>query len=224
MNGGVRAILLDIEGTTTPITFVYQTLFPYARQKLKTYLEAHGRLPEYQTFVDLMDQDSKSTALKDVQGHIWEEGYATGELVGEVFEDVAPALRRWRARGLDVGIFSSGSVLAQKLLFRHSSAGDLTPLLRWHFDTTVGPKTDPESYRRIASSIGVPPSGVLFISDVVPELDAARTAGVDTALCVRPGNQIRRTVMIHSTIHTFARPGDLTTRLPAESQWPPPSP
>ena len=161
MNDGPRAILLDVEGTTTPITFVYQTLFPYARQKLKTYLEAHGRLPEYQTFVDLMDQDSKSTALKDVQGHIWEEGYATGELVGEVFEEVAPALKRWRARGLDVGIFSSGSVLAQKLLFRHSSAGDLTPLLRWHFDTTVGPKTDPESYRRIASSIEVPPSGVL---------------------------------------------------------------
>ncbi len=203
MNGGVRAILLDVEGTTTPITFVYQTLFPYARQKLKTYLEAHGRLPEYQTFVDLMDQDSKSTALKDVQGQIWEEGYANGELVGEVFEEVAPALKRWRARGIDVGIFSSGSVLAQKLLFRHSSAGDLTPLLRWHFDTTVGPKTDPESYRRIASSIGVSPSDVLFISDVVRELDAARTAGVDTALCVRPGNSDPPDGHIHSTIHTF---------------------
>ena len=203
MNGGVRAILLDIEGTTTPITFVYQTLFPYARQKLKTYLEAHGRLPEYQTFVDLMDQDSKSTALKDVQGHIWEEGYATGELVGEVFEEVAPALKRWRARGLDVGIFSSGSALAQKLLFRHSSAGDLTPLLSWHFDTTVGPKTDPESYRRIASSIGVPPSGVLFISDVVPELDAARAAGMDTALCIRPGNPEPPDGHGHSAIQTF---------------------
>ena len=204
MNGGVRAILLDIEGTTTPITFVYQTLFPYARQKLKTYLEAHGRLPEYQTFVDLMDQDSKSTALKDVQGHIWEEGYATGELVGEVFEEVAPALKRWRARGLEVGIFSSGSVLAQKLLFRHSSAGDLTPLLSWHFDTAVGPKTDPESYRRIASSIGVPPSGVLFISDVVPELDAARAAGMQTALSIRPGNQAAPDGHGHSAVRTFA--------------------
>ena len=204
MNGGVRAILLDIEGTTTPITFVYQTLFPYARQKLKTYLEAHGRLPEYQTFVDLMDQDSKSTALKDVQGHIWEEGYATGELVGEVFDDVAPALRRWRARGLDVGIFSSGSTLAQKLLFRHSSAGDLTPLLSWHFDTTVGPKIDPESYRRIASSIGVPASGVLFISDVVPELDAARAAGMQTALSIRPGNQAAPEGHSHSAVRTFA--------------------
>ena len=144
-----------------------------------------------------MDQDSKSTALKDVQGHIWEEGYATGELVGEVFDDVAPALRRWRARGLDIGIFSSGSALAQKLLFRHSSAGDLTPLLSWHFDTTVGPKTDPESYRRIASSIGVPLSGVLFISDVVPELDAARTAGMQTALWDQAGQpRRRRTAMV----------------------------
>ena len=98
-----------------------------------------------------MDQDSKSTALKDLQGRIWEEGYKTGELIGEVFEDIAPALNRWRAQGIGVGIFSSGSVLAQKLLFQHSSAGDLTPFLRWHFDTTVGAKTDAESYRRIAS-------------------------------------------------------------------------
>ena len=203
MNGGVRAILLDIEGTTTPITFVYQTLFPYARQKLKTYLEAHGRLPEYQTFVDLMDQDSKSTALKDVQGQIWEEGYATGELVGEVFEDVAPALSRWRARGLDVGIFSSGSVLAQKLLFRHSSAGDLTPLLRWHFDTTVGPKTDPESYRRIASSSECRPRAsssyrTSFRSSMPREPPAWRRPCVSG-----PGTPSRRTVMAIPPIRTF---------------------
>jgi enolase-phosphatase E1 len=203
VNDGPRAILLDIEGTTTPITFVYQTLFPYARQRLKTYLEAHGRLPEYQTFIELMDQDSKSTALKDVQGHIWEEGYATGELVGAVFDDVAPALRRWRARGLDAGIFSSGSVLAQQLLFRHSSAGDLTPLLRWHFDTAIGPKTDLESYRRIASRIGEPTSRVLFVSDVVRELDAARAAGVVTALCIRPGNSAPPSGHSHAAIHTF---------------------
>ena len=203
MNGGLRAILLDIEGTTTPISFVYQTLFPYARQKLRPHLEACGRLAEYKKFVDLMDQDSKSTALKDLQGQIWKAGYETGELVGEVFEDVAPALRRWAARGLDVAIFSSGSVLAQKLLFRHSSAGDLTPVLRWHFDTTVGPKTDPESYRRIASSIGSPPSDILFISDVVRELDAARTAGVDTALSVRPGNPDPPGGHGHTTIQTF---------------------
>ena len=150
-----------------------------------------------------MDQDSKSTALKDVQGQIWEEGYANGELVGEVFDDVAPALSRWRARGLDIGIFSSGSALAQKLLFRHSSAGDLTPLLRWHFDTTVGPKTDPESFRGIASSVGVPPSGVLFISDAVPELDAALTAGMRTRLAVRPGNGESPTGHQHFSIRTF---------------------
>ena len=136
----------------------------------------------------LMDQDSKAPALKELQGHVWEDGYQTGELIGAVFADVRPALERWRESGIDVGIFSSGSVLAQKLLFGHSSAGDLTPLLRWHFDTAVGAKSDPDSYRRIAASIGHPPGDVLFVSDIVAELDAARTAGMQTALSVRPGN------------------------------------
>jgi enolase-phosphatase E1 len=138
----------------------------------------------------LMDQDSKTSALKELQGHIWEDGYNTGELVGAVFDDVKPALERWRQQGVGVGIFSSGSVLAQKLLFGHSSAGDLTPLLRWYFDTTVGAKTDPASYRRIASSIGESPDAVLFVSDIVAELDAARAAGMQTALSVRPGNAV----------------------------------
>ena len=204
MNGGVRAILLDIEGTTTPITFVYQTLFPYARQKLKTYLEAHGRLPEYQTFVDLMDQDSKSTALKDLQGRIWEEGYRSGELVGSLFDDVPPALARWAKAGIGVGIFSSGSVLAQKLLFQHSIAGDLTSFLRWHFDTAIGAKADPESYRKIASAIGEASPTAVFVSDVVRELDAARAAGMQTALAIRPGNQATPDGHGHSAIRTFA--------------------
>jgi enolase-phosphatase E1 len=221
----LRAIILDIEGTTTPIAFVYERLFPYARTNLRRYLETHRGSREYLNIIErlkrehdadlrdgssppewtdvdaaaladsvaryvgwLMDRDRKSPGLKELQGQIWEEGYSTGALVGEVFDDVPAALRRWQARGVEAGIFSSGSVLAQQQLFRHSSAGDLTPLLRWHFDTTIGAKQDPHSYARIAASTGVAASAILFISDVVPELDAARVSGMRTALSVRPGN------------------------------------
>ena len=151
----------------------------------------------------LMDQDSKTPALKELQGHIWEDGYNTGELVGAVFDDVKPALERWQRQGIAVGIFSSGSVLAQKLLFGHSSAGDLTPLLRWHFDTSVGAKTNPESYRRIAASMGESTEAVLFVSDIVAELDAARTAGMQTALSVRPGNAAVASGHGHRSISSF---------------------
>jgi enolase-phosphatase E1 len=178
-------------------------LFPYARSHLQPYLEAHGRAAEYETLAGLMAQDSKSTALKEVQGLIWEQGYLSGELVGEVFDDVLPALRRWRQQGIEAGIFSSGSVLAQKLLFRHSSSGDLTRFIRWHFDTTTGPKADPESYRRIASRIGAPPATVLFASDVVSELDAALEAGMQTVLCIRPGNKELPAGHSHPVIHSF---------------------
>ncbi len=170
---GVQAILLDVEGTTTPIAFVVETLVPYARTHLRRYVEQHASAPEYARLLEqlrgehaadreagqpvpawvdtpaaahlasvvgylewLMDRDRKSTALKDLQGRVWEEGYRLGELQGDVFADVPRALERWRAQGLEIGIFSSGSVLAQQLLFRHSSAGDLTGHLRWHFDTT----------------------------------------------------------------------------------------
>ena len=138
-----------------------------------------------------------------LQGRIWEQGYAAGELVGEVFDDVPPALKRWREQGIGVGIFSSGSVLAQRLLFRHSTAGDLTSLLSWHFDTTVGAKTEAESYRRIASRIDVPASTVLFVSDVVAELDAARDAGMQTALCLRPGNPNQPGEHSHPAVRDF---------------------
>jgi enolase-phosphatase E1 len=236
----LRAIVLDIEGTTTPVSFVYDTLFPYARNHLRRYLEAHGESPGCRSLLSrlrfehdadardagdapvwdettaaarldsivgyvgwLMDRDRKSPALKDVQGHIWQEGYETGELVGQLFDDVAPALRRWHDHGIAAGIFSSGSGLAQKLLFRHSSAGDLTPLLRWHFDTSVGSKTDPESYRRIASTLDTPPSSILFLSDAVRELEAARTAGMRTVLTLRPGNVAPPVGHGHSTIRSF---------------------
>ena len=229
MSRTIRAVLLDIEGTTTPISFVYEVLFPYARRHLRRYVEQHAASPEHAPLYDrlrdehasdraaaegvppsilaylewLMDRDRKSTALKSLQGLIWEEGYRSGDLVGEVFADVPAALARWGAQRIDAGIFSSGSVLAQQLLFRHSSAGDLTPLLRWHFDTTTGPKTDPESYRRIAAAMGIPAASVLFVSDIAAELDAARTAGMQTRLSIRPGNRPPPPGHGHTEIRTF---------------------
>ena len=223
-------ILLDIEGTTTPIAFVTDVLFPYARTRLPGYLTQHGdatwclqvvaRLhDEYE--IDrragadvpvwspanyaawLMDRDRKSPALKDLQGRVWEEGYKAGDLVGQVFPDVPPALERWRSAGRSVGIFSSGSVLAQQWLFRRSSAGDLTPFLQWHFDTGVGPKQDPVSYARIAEQVKVAPGDIVFVSDVVVELDAARTAGMDTIMTDRPGNAPQPDGHGHTVVRTF---------------------
>ncbi len=133
----------------------------------------------------LMDQDRKSTGLKSLQGKIWEEGYRSGDLKGEVYPDVPPALERWKRQGVDVAIFSSGSVQAQRSLFGSTAEGDLTRFIRGYFDTTTGPKTAADSYRRIAEVLERPPSDVLFLSDVIAELDAALTAGMETALCVR---------------------------------------
>jgi enolase-phosphatase E1 len=222
---GIRGILLDIEGTTTPIAFVHEVLFPYARSRVKNYLEAHfgsaevladlarlrqehvldlkqdsntpafingPRNAEIDSIVAyihwLIDRDRKSTGLKSLQGRIWKEGYLDGTLKAPLFEDVLPALKRWRRAGLKISVFSSGSVLAQQLLFAHTEAGDLTGLIDNYFDTSNGSKTAIESYRQIASALRLPPREVLFISDVVAELDAASAAGMQTLLCVRPGN------------------------------------
>jgi enolase-phosphatase E1 len=218
-------ILLDIEGTTTPIAFVTETLVPYARTHLRAYLLRHGESPQYVGLLEtfrrehaadaqarrpvppwsgtgaasresveryaewLMDHDRKSTALKELQGYVWEEGYQAGELVAPMFPDVLPAFERWRAAGTPIGIFSSGSVLAQRWLFRKSTAGDLTPYLQWYFDTLTGAKQESASYERIARETDHAPAQIRFVSDVVAELDAARAAGMDTALCVRPGNK-----------------------------------
>jgi enolase-phosphatase E1 len=133
----------------------------------------------------LMDRDRKSTGLKSLQGKIWDEGYQAGELKGEVYPDVPPALERWRREGIDVAIFSSGSVQAQRSLFESTAEGDLTRFIRDYFDTTTGAKTEPESYTRIAGALGCSPSEVLFLSDIGRELDAGRAAGMQTALCVR---------------------------------------
>jgi enolase-phosphatase E1 len=208
-------ILLDIEGTTTPIAFVTDTLCPYARVHLPAYLEQQSGTSDCRRVVSqlrveydtdravgqpvpvwspsaylewLMDRDRKSPALKELQGRVWQEGYRNGTLVGQVYEDVPPALARWRAAGVPVGIYSSGSVLAQQWLFRRSNAGDLTPFLSWHFDTAVGAKRDAVSYARIARDVSMPPDELTFVSDVAAELDAARAAGMRTALIVRPGN------------------------------------
>jgi len=195
-------LLLDIEGTTTPITFVTETLFPFARMHMQSFLERHGRQAETAAFLALMDRDSKAPELKDLQGRIWEEGYRDGTLAGQVFEDVPRALRRWHEAETQVGLYSSGSVLAQKLLFRTLPGGDLTPCIRWYFDTAIGGKREPASYARIAQAVEMPPSEITFVSDVTAELDAARMAGMRTVLSVRPGNapQPHNT---HRTITSF---------------------
>ena len=216
-------MLLDIEGTTTPVSFVYDVLFPYARRHLDDYLAArtgtagltrvsamlcdewladrsrgdaeelakpsandHASIARYLTW--LMDRDRKSPALKLVQGEIWETGYRSGELRGQVFDDVPRAFERWSTADMTLAIFSSGSVLAQRLLFAHTKCGDLTPFIDQYFDTAVGPKRSAESYERIARVLAASPGEVLFISDVDAELDAAKSTGMRVLMCVRPGN------------------------------------
>lgn len=195
-------ILLDIEGTTTPISFVTETLFPYARARLAGFLTREGRADEAAGFLAEMDRDSKSSALKQLQGRIWVDGYASGDLVGAVYADVPRAFAAWHAAGQRIGIYSSGSVLAQQCLFRHSSAGDLTRFISDYFDTAVGPKQDAGSYSRIASHTGVDAASILFVSDVVRELDAAASAGMRTALALRPGNA-PQPAHTHQTIRTL---------------------
>jgi enolase-phosphatase E1 len=235
----IRAILLDIEGTTTPVNFVFETLFPFARQRLKQFLLEHCDEPSTRGDLEalraqhrseleaqlsppqwadrsqdlqlesatayalwLMDRDSKCSALKCLQGKIWQEGYRTGELHGEVYPDVAPAFARWSRQGKMICIFSSGSVLAQKLLFRSTSEGDLTAFLCAYFDTTVGPKNAPGSYSQIAKMLALDAPSILFVSDVVKELDAARDAGMQTMLSVR-AESAKDIASSHRVIHSF---------------------
>lgn len=235
----IQAILLDIEGTTTPIDFVFRTLFPYARQRFQQFLFEHESVSSAREDVAalrtqhradaaeklnpppwaddspcaelasaavygtwLIDRDSKCSALKSLQGKIWQEGYRTGDLRGEVYPDVPPALARWSRQGKSICIFSSGSVLAQKLLFCSTAAGDLTGFLRAFFDTTTGPKNAPGSYLRIAEALALEAPNILFISDVAKELDAARDAGMQTALCVRTESE-EQVASAHRVVHSF---------------------
>jgi enolase-phosphatase E1 len=196
------AVLLDIEGTTTPIAFVREELFPYARTRLADFLARSAALPEVAAelaeirrlapgedelaaLLHWMDHDAKITPLKTLQGMIWADGYARGEIRGKIYPDVAPCLRRWAEAGLQLHVYSSGSVEAQKLIFGHSTAGDLVPLFKGFFDTRVGGKREPDSYGRLAIAMNVPPIEVVFLSDVEAELDAAASAGLRTCQLVR---------------------------------------
>lgn len=201
MSEPLRAILTDIEGTTSSIAFVTQTLFPYARAALPGFVEANAGMlaplldevraaepgDPIETLLHWSDADIKATPLKAIQGLIWAEGYADGSIVGHVYPDAAKALRRWREAGLRLYVYSSGSVAAQKLIFCHSDQGDLAPLFRGWFDTTTGPKLAVNSYRRIATAIARVPEEVLFLSDHPGEIAAAAEAGMRTRLIDRSG-------------------------------------
>lgn len=217
----IKAILLDIEGTTTPIDFVHKTLFPFAKEKISEYVAQHfdeirteiSQLkPEYKkdftnqiygrdfnenspdTIANylkfLIEVDRKSTPLKSIQGKIWQKGYESGELKSEIFEEVPRAFQRWKTENKTIAIYSSGSILAQKLLFRYTNFGDLTPFISHYFDTTIGAKREVESYLKIASAESFPQvENFLFISDIAAELDAAKNAGFQTLFCIREGNE-----------------------------------
>lgn len=233
----VRAMLLDIEGTTTPIAFVHEVLFSYARTHVRDFLATNINSAEMSADVALLREehaadvnkgnrppalaedllvdsiaayvewlikrDRKSTGLKSLQGKIWRQGYVDGALKSQVYADVAPALERWSAQGLSINIFSSGSVLAQQLLFAHTEAGDLTKFIDNYFDTNVGKKGEAESYRRIAQALSLAANDVLFISDVVAELDAATEAGMQTRLSIRPGNPPQNEAIFYGEIRSL---------------------
>ncbi len=209
----VRAVVTDIEGTTTDIAFVHRVLFPYSRAHLGAFVAAHHDAPAIAALlheaatlaalppptddaaraalvarlIDWIDEDRKFTPLKGLQGHIWRQGYERGDFTGHVYPDAVAALRAWHGAGIALFVYSSGSVAAQQLLFGYSDAGDLTPLFRGYFDTTTGPKQAVASYEQIAAAVGESPSACLFLSDVTAELDAARAAGMHTRWLVREG-------------------------------------
>lgn len=237
----VRLVLLDIEGTTTPIAFVHDVLFPFARLHLSEWCRAFQRSPEFDEVVQrlateqradrshgetipewrtddarqvlasveayalwLMDRNRKSPGLKLLQGLIWEQGYQAGALRGQVYADVPGAIRHWCATGRIVAIYSSGSALAQRRLFESTAYGDLTPLLAGFFDTSAGSKLSAASYARITASLGVTPAETLFVSDVTAELHAAREAGCQVVLSVRPGNGLQSDAHLFPSISSLA--------------------
>nr|WP_225444818.1 acireductone synthase [Pseudomarimonas arenosa] len=197
--------MTDIEGTTSSIAFVKQVLFPYARSHIAKFIAEHGEEPDVRRWVEAasedlnsqsdrdtvrgligwIDQDRKHTALKALQGLLWKHGYAAGDYRAHVYADAVESLRRWHADGHTLAVYSSGSVPAQHLFFGYSEAGDLRPLFDAWFDTEIGGKRDSDSYRRIANELQRNSAEILFLSDVVEELDAARDAGCATALLDR---------------------------------------
>lgn len=209
----ISHIICDIEGTTTDISFVHDTLFPYAARSLPTFIANHLENPtarEYlnmcretiateqskahpspeelsQILQDWISQDRKHPGLKGLQGLIWQDGYENSSYKGHIYDDVVPCLQKWQTRGISLNIYSSGSEFAQKLLFGYSTKGDLTAFFDHYFDTTIGPKRDPKSYSQIALKLNTKPQNALFLSDVGAELDAAKSVGMQTAQLVRPG-------------------------------------
>jgi len=204
----IKAIVTDIEGTTSSLSFVKDVLFPYARERMAEFLRAHAQEPAVRREIEevrringqnlskaqvaeqlirWIDEDRKITPLKALQGMIWEDGYRKGDFKGHMYEDAVRNLKQWKAAGIALYVFSSGSVQAQKLLFTHTEYGDLTPLFSGYFDTNIGNKREAASYRKIAEATGFPPPDMLFLSDIKEELDAALAAGMQTMWLVRDG-------------------------------------
>jgi enolase-phosphatase E1 len=202
----IRAILTDIEGTTSSIRFVHDVLFPYAREHMAEFVRCNAEdvhvVPHLndvrlaagpdldlegitRQLISWIDADEKVTALKALQGMTWEAGYRNGDFTGHVYPDAARQLRAWHAAGIRLYAFSSGSAQAQQLLFGHSDAGDLTPLFSGYYDTRIGNKLEPAAYHAIAADIGLPPQDILFLSDICAELDAAQATGMHTTWLIR---------------------------------------
>ena len=203
----IKAIVTDIEGTTSSIDFVHKVLFPYASESLPDFVRSSHNHPEVSVLLDevraeaeeydatierlieillgWIGEDRKATSLKTLQGYIWRDGYERGDFTGHLYDDAADRLRRWSKMGIDLYVYSSGSVGAQKLLFGHSDAGDLRPLFKGYFDTRIGHKKETRSYENIVESLGLTASDILFLSDVAEELDAAAEAGMLTTQLVR---------------------------------------
>lgn len=209
----IKAILTDIEGTTSAVSFVFDVLFPYAKQHLPAFVRQHAGEPDVaaqlqavrndsaepdasvdrviEILLQWIAEDRKATPLKALQGMVWQQGYQAGQLKGHVYPDAVEALKRWHQAGYALYVYSSGSIQAQKLIFGCSEAGDLSGLFSGYFDTTSGPKREEASYRSIASSIGHPAEAILFLSDIVEELDAAQQAGMATCALVRDGGELK---------------------------------
>lgn len=203
----IRAIVTDIEGTTSDIRFVHNILFPYAREHLAAFIQANHAQPKVaaaldtvraeaqqpdaslaaltDTLLGYMDEDRKSTGLKALQGMIWRDGYVNGSFTGHLYPDVLPALQAWQQQGMALYVYSSGSVAAQKLLFGYSDEGDITGLFSGYFDTHVGAKREVQSYRNIAAALNLAGEELLFLSDIHQELDAAAQAGWQTLQLIR---------------------------------------
>lgn len=225
MDKNIKYILTDIEGTTSSVSFVYEVLFPYFREhiqdlpKLSLINEVKQAFSEVIEIVEQeeqkhittteevldylrlwSDQDRKITPLKNLQGLIWKSAYESGDIKGHVYDDVPTALNQWRANGLKLGVFSSGSIAAQKLLFRFSEFGDLTAHFSNHFDTTTGSKKETETYTSIATFLGLDPNEILFLSDIADELKAADQAGFQTLQLLRPGTEAAWPHTVHNFI------------------------